>query len=104
MHCIKCQAHMSTEQSNKWGNVCAQCWQKSANAELNRRSQSLNRVPSATVQQQMIDDDIRRNPCASCGNTQQIIQALRAMTNDKERPQHEIDVLSAAIRALGGNP
>lgn len=35
---------------------------------------------------------------------EQIIRALRAMANDKDRPQHEVDALCAAIRELGGRP
>ena len=38
-------------------------------------------------------------------NQQQIIQGLRAMLNgDADLNQHQIDVICAAIRALGGNP
>lgn len=35
---------------------------------------------------------------------EQVIRELRGMANDKDRPQHEIDALVAAIRLLGGNP
>lgn len=37
-------------------------------------------------------------------STEQIIRNLRGLINGGKLDQHEIDVVCAAIRALGGNP